>query len=81
MKRLCKFAIVLMLLIAPVFSVSSQDNTYVDDEGIIRWELSGEEVTGFGVNYSAPFAHAYRSAEKLGLVHIQFTSRVICVLF
>lgn len=67
MKRFCKFAIVLMLLFAPVFSVSSQDNTYVDDEGIIRWEPSGEEVTGFGVNYSAPFAHAYRSAEKLGI--------------
>ncbi|MFV8281464.1 hypothetical protein ACNKXS_07955 [Christiangramia marina] len=55
---------VLFLTICPVFS---QITTVVDEHGIIRWEPSGEEVKGFGVNYSAPFAHAYRSAEKLGL--------------
>lgn len=42
-------------------------STYVDDEGVIRWSEDREEVTGFGVNYTAPFAHAYRSAERLGL--------------
>ena len=56
--------IVLFLNICPVFS---QITTVVDENGIIRWEPSGEEVKGFGVNYSAPFAHAYRSGEKLGL--------------
>ena len=38
----------------------------VDDEGVMRWE-SGEEVHGFGVNYTTPFAHAFRSAKKLGV--------------
>ncbi|WP_298246554.1 hypothetical protein [uncultured Christiangramia sp.] len=56
--------IVLFLNICPVFS---QITTVVDENGIIHWEPSGEEVKGFGVNYSAPFAHAYRSGEKLGL--------------
>ncbi|PTX42495.1 cellulase (glycosyl hydrolase family 5) [Christiangramia gaetbulicola] len=42
-------------------------DVYVDDSGIMRWGHNNEEVHGFGVNYSAPFAHAYRSAEKKGL--------------
>ncbi len=42
-------------------------DVYVDDSGIMRWGHNDEEVHGFGVNYSAPFAHAYRSAEKKGL--------------
>lgn len=44
-----------------------QGNAYVDESGVMRWENTDEEVKGFGVNYSAPFAHAYRSAEKLGV--------------
>ncbi len=42
-------------------------DVYVDDSGIMRWGHNDEEVHGFGVNYSAPFAHAFRSAEKKGL--------------
>ncbi|WP_116105318.1 hypothetical protein [Lewinella sp. IMCC34191] len=42
-------------------------STYVDGQGVIRWSGSDEEITGFGVNYTVPFAHAYRSAERLGL--------------
>ncbi len=42
-------------------------NVYVDNNGRMRWENTHKEVKGFGVNYSAPFAHAYRSAEKLGI--------------
>jgi len=38
----------------------------VDEQGVMRWE-SGEEVHGFGVNYTVPFAHAFRSAKKLGV--------------
>ncbi len=46
---------------------NSKSDVYVDKEGVMRWGGSNEEVHGFGVNYSAPFAHAYRSAEKKGL--------------
>ncbi|WP_049792105.1 hypothetical protein [Christiangramia forsetii] len=45
----------------------AKEDVYVDEEGIMRWGGSNEEVYGFGVNYSVPFAHAYRSAEKKGL--------------
>lgn len=40
---------------------------YVDAEGVMRWTESEEEIKGFGVNYTVPFAHAYRSAKKLGV--------------
>ena len=67
MTQIIKSITVLILLIFNINTAFSQVTTVVDEKGIIRWEPSGEEVKGFGVNYSAPFAHAYRSAEKLGL--------------
>ena len=46
---------------------SKHQNAYVDETGVMRWGGTHEEIQGFGVNYSAPFAHAYRSAQKKGL--------------
>lgn len=43
------------------------DQITIDSMGIMRWTKDGSEVTGFGVNYTVPFAHAYRSAIKLGV--------------
>ena len=40
---------------------------FIDDKGMLRWEDNKEEIKGFGVNYTVPFAHAYRSAVKLGV--------------
>lgn len=40
---------------------------YVDKQGILRWQHNGEEVKGFGANYTLPFAYAYRNAVKMGL--------------
>ncbi|GAO30233.1 cellulase family glycosylhydrolase [Geofilum rubicundum] len=45
------------------------EGTYVDKDGIIRWHKDQSEVQGFGVNYSVPFAHAYRMAQRLGISH------------
>ena len=39
----------------------------VDDQGVMRWTDSGEEVALFGVNYTTPFAHAYRAHGYLGV--------------
>jgi hypothetical protein len=39
----------------------------VDERGVMRWTESGEEVALFGVNYSTPFAHAYRAHGYLGV--------------
>ena len=64
----------LFVAIALLFSISVfaqedpvKGNVYVDDTGIMRWSHNKAEVEGFGVNYSVPFAHAYRTAEKLGV--------------
>ncbi|MCB0855812.1 MAG: hypothetical protein KDD63_26505, partial [Bacteroidetes bacterium] len=51
--------------------ISAQSNhtnggVWVDENGVMRWEKDSSEIKGFGVNYTVPFAHAYRSAKKLG---------------
>ena len=53
-----------------VFSANAQKtntDVYVDPSGVMRWSNNKSEVNGFGVNYSVPFAHAYRTAQKLGV--------------
>src|SRR5690606_13875213 len=64
--------LILSLSLISCYSASAQteketNDVYVDDSGVMRWGHNKEEVRGFGVNYSVPFAHAYRSAEKLGV--------------
>ncbi len=61
------FSIVLLIVCA--FSANAQKtaDVYVDKNGVMRWGDSKEEVQGFGVNYTAPFAHAYRSAKALNI--------------
>ena len=39
----------------------------VDENGVMRRGDTGEEVAYYGVNYTMPFAHAYRAAGYLGL--------------
>ncbi len=39
----------------------------VDQDGVMRWTADGEEVALFGVNYSTPFAHAYRAHGSRGV--------------
>jgi len=39
---------------------------FVGDDGVMRWTGSGEEVALFGVNYTAPFAYAYRAIGRVG---------------
>jgi hypothetical protein len=39
----------------------------VDDRGVMRWTADGREVALWGVNYSTPFAHAYRAHGYLGV--------------
>lgn len=39
----------------------------VDDLGVMRWAATGNEVALFGVNYTAPFAYAYRGLGALGV--------------
>ncbi|APG59175.1 cellulase family glycosylhydrolase [Christiangramia salexigens] len=61
----------LFILVISGLNLQAQNSTkgdvYVDKNGVMKWGNTHEEVKGFGVNYSVPFAHAYRSAEKMGL--------------
>ena len=42
-------------------------DVFVDKNGVMKWKLSNKEVQGFGVNYTVPFAHAYRSAKRMDI--------------
>ncbi|RLD28850.1 MAG: hypothetical protein DRI75_05360 [Bacteroidetes bacterium] len=72
-KRKKEFSIIMFFVFLFCFiNLFAQENTtksdvYVDDNGVMRWGNSNEEVQGFGVNYTVPFAHAYRSAKRLGI--------------
>ena len=52
---------------AQVTSNPQKTEVIVDKNGVMRWKSSNEEIKGFGVNYTVPFAHAYRSAIKMGI--------------
>ncbi|MBK5192842.1 MAG: hypothetical protein JJE07_06455 [Flavobacteriaceae bacterium] len=57
----------LLFLIIGTLAAQAQQigDVYVDDNGLMRWGHNDTEVQGFGVNYTVPFAHAYRTAGKL----------------
>lgn len=57
----------LALLITAASNAQTGKTVYVDNNGIMRWNKTKVEVTGFGENYTMPFAYAYRNAKKLNL--------------
>ncbi len=59
-------AVSLFIYLLPHGAFSQHKDVYVDQEGIMRWP-DGKEIYGFGINYTVPFAHAYRTAKKLGI--------------
>lgn len=48
-------------------NTAPKGDIFVDTHGVIRWKTTNKEVHGFGVNYTVPFAHAYRSAKQKGI--------------
>jgi|SRR4030095_3011458 len=40
---------------------------YVDRQGILRWTKDNKEASFFGVNYTTPFAYAYRAHNALNV--------------
>lgn len=40
---------------------------YIDGNGVMRWSDTRKEASFFGVNYTLPFAHAYRAMGYLGI--------------
>jgi len=72
MKRI--FSIICGLLFTLTFLAqeirhSSIPTIYVDKKGVMRWSDTNAEVSFYGVNYTLPFAHAYRAMDYLGKNH------------
>ena len=59
-----RYAVTVLTFVIGIISLSAQDLIKVDERGVMRWSSSNEELTGFGVNYTVPFAHAYRTAQR-----------------
>lgn len=57
----------LLLLSLLTFGQGSKTDAYVDKAGVLRWKSTGKEVCAFGVNYTAMFAHAYRTAKRMNV--------------
>jgi hypothetical protein len=60
----------LVMLCAGIVSAqrsAKSSDVYVDKNGVIRWSKNNTEVQGFGVNYTAPFAHGYSTAKNRGV--------------
>jgi hypothetical protein len=68
MKLLCYLKGLNWLLILTALAVRAQPadtvRTYVDAQGVWRWTDTGAELAFFGVNYTTPFAHAYRAHQQ-----------------
>ncbi len=63
-------AFVAVLLHFPFHAAYAQDindQIVINADGIMHWRENDKELTGFGVNYTVPFAHAFRSGRKLGV--------------
>lgn len=48
---------------------------YVDKNGVMRWSDTKQEASFYGVNYTLPFAHAYRAINYLGKNHKEAIDR------
>jgi len=67
-----KLSVVFFLLAGATLQAKSTRNdglVVVDRNGVLRFRHNHQEVFGFGVNYTLPFAHEYRMATRLGVSH------------
>lgn len=46
-------------------TVNAKNPVYVDNKGVLRWTKDKKEAAFFGVNYTTPFAYAYRAHKAL----------------
>lgn len=69
MKRINLLISLVFILCFTTFTTLKADEgkIYVDAHGVMRKVENHEEVSYFGVNYTVPFAHAYRALGYLGV--------------
>jgi len=61
--------LILFLTVVNKLNAQSKSKTanlvYVDKQGVLKWSSNNAEASFFGVNYTAPFAYAYRAHKAL----------------
>ncbi len=62
-----KGLILALILSFSVLTALAAGEIHVDRQGVMRDRETGREVSYFGVNYTVPFAHAYRALGYLGI--------------
>ncbi len=65
--RLPHVLILSLLLYGSLPAQATDPGFSVNEQGRIVTTSDGTEIRGFGVNYTLPFAHAFRAAGKMGL--------------
>lgn len=66
---------ILWFAAASLWAQDSPGGVYMDKKGILHWQTTGEEASFYGVNYTLPFAHAYRAIHETGTNHKQAIDR------
>jgi hypothetical protein len=66
---LAAFCILCSFVALPQQRAETIPTIYVDKKGIMRWSNNHEEASFYGVNYTLPFAHAYRAIRYIGKNH------------
>lgn len=56
-----------LVFFAGFLQAQTKPSAYVDKKGILRWSADNSEVNEFGVNYTLPFAYAYRACQHLNI--------------
>lgn len=64
----CKLLFLLLLSFNNAFSQrKAQNPVYIDKQGVLRLSSNNQEAAFYGVNYTTPFAYAYRAHKALGI--------------
>ncbi|HZV70625.1 MAG TPA: cellulase family glycosylhydrolase [Saprospiraceae bacterium] len=58
---------IIALLLTGFVNAQHEDQIFITADGIMHWSKDSSEVTGFGENYTVPFAYGYRAAKRMGV--------------
>ncbi|MEP6794600.1 MAG: cellulase family glycosylhydrolase [Saprospiraceae bacterium] len=61
------FTFLFSMLMISMACAQHEDQIFVDNDGIMHWSRDSSEVTGFGENYTVPFAYGFRAAKRMGI--------------
>lgn len=66
-----KYLLIVFLLLTNFIHMNAKHvpQVYVDKAGVMRWNDSHKEASFYGVNYTLPFAHAYRVIDYFNIDH------------